>query len=176
MAISFAECAAQFEQIRRRAESAAEPCAMAMAEAFKDHVSRVTLRKSQHDRLSKTPAPPGGPPSMVSGHLAGSFVVYPGPSGGGVGRATVGNTAIYAAVQQGGRVIHVRNRRALMWRTSYITDATNLEKSFREGGGTWLNFAPYVNIPERPYFDVDAAIPEIEARKIAAFMAIVWGR
>jgi phage gpG-like protein len=172
---TFAEAAAYLGMIAKRAEDAAEPVAIAMAEAFTDHVSKVTLRQYAHDRWSKTPAPKDGPPAMVSGHLADSFVVIPGGSAGGVGRAVAGNTAIYAAVQEFGAVITVKTRRYLMWRTSYVTDATSLWKSEREGDGLFLNFAKSVSIPARPYFDVKGAIPEIEEKKIAVFMARVWG-
>lgn len=173
---TFAEAAAYLDVIARRAEDAAEPVAIAMAEAFTDHVSRVTLRQYAHDRWSKTPAPRGGPPAMVDGHLAASFIVIPGGASGGVGRAIAGNTAIYAAVQQGGRRITVKSARSLRWLTDYITDRTNLEKSKRElGDGLYMNFAFAVQIPARPYFDVDGAIPEIEKKKIETFVALVWG-
>lgn len=177
MATAF-EAAAYLDMIAKRAADAAESVAVAMAEAFKDHVTTVTLKRDAHDRLSKTPSAPGSPPAMVSGHLAGSFVVVPEGGGGGVGRAAAGPTAIYAAVQEFGATIHVRNRKALMWRTSYITDATNLEKSFREGAGTWLNFAPLVRIPARDYMKEGlrevVASGELERRKIAVFMGLVW--
>jgi len=178
--VSCAEAAANLEAIAARAERAAAPVALNMATTFADHVRNVTLRRyGQHDRLSKTPSPPGQPPSMVDGHLADSMVAFPGASSGGIGTAIAGNTAIYAGVQEFGRIIHVRNRRFLMWRTSYITDNTNLEKSDREGAGTWLNFAKFVNIPERDYFrrglEEVIASGELERRKIELFMALVWG-
>jgi hypothetical protein len=176
---SLADCRAALLAVADRALNAAEPVAVEMAQAFTDHVTTVTLRRSSHDRLSKTPSPPGSPPSWVDGRLAGSFVVIPEGGGGGVGRAVAGPTVIYAAVQEFGAEIHVRNRRYLMWRTSYITDATNFEKSFREGGGTWLNFAKSVRIPERDYMrrglEEVLASGELERRKIAVFMALVWG-
>src|SRR6516165_4488767 len=56
---TFEEAAAYLDMIARRAEDAAEPVAIAMAEAFTDHVSKVTLRQYTHDRWSKTPAPEG---------------------------------------------------------------------------------------------------------------------
>jgi hypothetical protein len=152
-----------------------------MATTFADHVRNVTLRRyGQHSRFSKTPSPPGQPPSMVDGHLAASMVVFPGASSGGVASAVVGNTAIYAAVQEWGRVIHVRNRRFLMWITDYPTSVSNLEKSRRElGDGLFLNFAKSVEIPERSYFrrglEEVIASGELERNKIAVFMSIVWG-
>jgi hypothetical protein len=175
--VGFAEAAAYLEVIAERAEAAAEPVAIAMAEAFTDHVSEVTLRQTAHDRWSKTPAPEGGPPAMVSGHLAESFVVIPGGGGGGTGRAIAGNTAIYAAVQEFGRVITVKNRKFLMWKTSYPTSATSFWKSEREGDGLFLNFAKSVYIPARDYWarGLVEAEDEIERKKIAAFMALVWG-
>jgi hypothetical protein len=171
--------AALFEAASKRAGDAAGPCALAMAKAASDHTSRVTLRRYAHDRLSKTPAPTGGPPAAVDGRLAGSFVVTPGPSGGSTGRAIYGPTVVYSRVQQFGAEIFAKNRRALMWRTSYITPNTNLEKSFREGGGTWLNFARHVHIPERDYLEkgLEEAIASgaLERAKAEVFMRIVWG-
>jgi hypothetical protein len=174
---TFEEAAAYLDMIARRAEDAAEPVAIAMAEAFTDHVSKVTLRQYTHDRWSKTPAPEDGPPAMVSGHLADSFIVTPGGSAGGVGRAVAGNTAIYANVQQFGRLITVKTRRFLMWKTDYPTSATAFWKSEREGDGLFLNFAKSVFIPPRDFMrrGLEEAIPEIEAKKIAVFMARVWG-
>lgn len=174
---TFAEAAAYLDVIAQRAEDAAEPVAIAMAEAFTDYVSTITLRQYTHDRWSKTPAPVGGPPAMIDGHLAASFIVIPGGSGGGVGRAIAGNTAIYAAVQEFGRVITVKTRRFLMWKTDYITSATSLWKSDREGHGLFLNFAKSVYIPARDYWrrGLEEATPSIEEKKIKVFMARVWG-
>ena len=175
--VGFAEAAAYLEVIAERAEAAAEPVAIAMAEAFTDHVSEVTLRQTAHDRWSKTPAPETGPPSYVSGHLADSFVVIPGGGGGGTGRAIAGNTAIYAAVQQFGAIIRVKTRKFLMWKTDYPTKATSFWKSEREGDGLYLNFAKEVRIPDRDYWarGLVEAEGEIEEKKIATFMALVWG-
>jgi hypothetical protein len=174
---TFAEAAAYLEEVARRAEDAAEPVAVAMAEAFTDHVSKVTLRQYAHDRWSKTPAPEDGPPAMVSGHLADSFIVTPGGSAGGVGRAVAGNTAIYANVQQFGRLITVKTRKFLIWKTSYPTSVTNFAKSEREGEGLYLNFAKSVYVPARDYWrrGLRESVGEIEKKKIAVFMARVWG-
>ena len=174
---TFLEAAAYLEFIAEKAKDAAEPVAVAMAEAFTGYVSNITLRQYTHDRWSKTPAPEGGPPAAISGHLAGSFIVIPGGAGGGVGRATAGNTAIYAAVQEFGAVIRVRNRRFLMWKTSYPTKATAFWKSELEGDGLFLNFAKSVTIPQREYWlrGLREATLVIEVNKIKVFMARVWG-
>ena len=141
---TFAEAAAYLDVIARRAADAAEPVAIAMAEAFTDHVCKVTLRQYSHDQWSKTPAPEDGPPAMVSGHLADSFIVIPGGCCGGVGRAIAGNTAVYAAVQEFGGPVEAKTRDYLMWKTSYVTQATAFWKSAKEGEGLFLNFAKRV--------------------------------
>lgn len=187
MPISFGEVPAIFEGLAARAERAAAPVALNMAETFADHVRNVTLRRfGAHSRWSKTPSPPDGPaPAMVSGHLADSMVAFPGASSGGVASAVAANSAIYAAVQNFGRDIEVKSRRFLMWKTDYITPNTNLAKSLRERDagsledGLFLNFAKMVHIPERNFFEAGLeeilASGELERNKIAVFMSIVWG-
>ena len=163
----------------RKAEGAALPCAMEMAEAFTDQVTKVTLRRYPHGPFDRTPAPRSGPPGMVSGDLADSFVITAGASGGGVGSAYSGPTVPYARIQQMGGEIFARNRRALMWRTDYETPNTNIAKSEREGGGLFLNFARHVHLPARDYMrrglEECIASGELERRKCDVFMAEVWG-
>ena len=177
MPISFGQVPALFEAIAAKAEAAAGPVALAMAEAAADHISHVTLRRYPHSPYTRTSAPHGGPPGDISGHLARSMFAMPGPSSGGVGVAYAGNTAIYAAVQQWGAEIWARDRKSLMWKTDYPTSVTNFLKSLREGNGLFLNFARRVDIPARDYMirGTEEAIPWIEQKKIEVFMALVWG-
>ena len=59
-----------------RAGEAAIPAADAMGSDFRDEVKRRLTEKS-HARGTRTPAPPGGPPAMESGDLAGSVAMVP---------------------------------------------------------------------------------------------------
>ena len=59
-----------------RAGEAAIPAADAMGGDFRDEVKRRLTEKS-HARGTRTPAPPGGPPAMESGDLAGSVTMTP---------------------------------------------------------------------------------------------------
>ena len=102
---------AYFEAIKAQVSTAAVPAADGMAKQFDSDVGRV-LRMHFHAPMpAGAPhkraygifykATSGAPPSFASGDLAASMVRRPA-SGGIVASALVGNTAVYAAVQEFG--------------------------------------------------------------------------
>lgn len=62
---------ASLERIGHRASDGAQAAAEAMADGAEQEMQRV-LRASSHARGTRTPSPPGSPPSRVSGALARS--------------------------------------------------------------------------------------------------------
>lgn len=75
--------------------AAATPAAEAMGEVVAKE-ARAQLSKSSHAAGTPTPAPPGEPPAMVTGRLAGSLAVKVL----GEGVVQVGATAPYARIQE----------------------------------------------------------------------------
>jgi hypothetical protein len=105
------ENVALFEAIAAQAATAAVPAADEMAKAFDADIGR-TLRLHAHGEMPAGgphkrvygeyyKATPGAPPAFASGDLAGRMVRGPA-SGGIVASAWVGNTAVYASVQEFG--------------------------------------------------------------------------
>jgi len=75
--------------------AAAEPAAEAMGEAVARE-ARAQLSRSSHAPGTPSPAPPGEPPSMITGRLAGSIEVKVlGP-----GTVQVGATTAYSRIQE----------------------------------------------------------------------------
>lgn len=65
---------------------------------------KAELSRSSHSRGTKTPSPPGSPPSLISGALRRSVITNPPTGGGGVWTAYGGPTIVYARIQEmGGR-------------------------------------------------------------------------
>ena len=126
MSISVGENVALFGAIRDQASTAAVPAVDRMAGRFKDDVGR-TLRMTFH---APTPSGPphkvafgifypaveGAPPSYATGNLAASMMRTPA-SGGITATAMVGNTAVYAAVQEEGATLYP-NSAYLHWRNT----------------------------------------------------------
>ena len=151
---------------------------MAMAETYRDRV-KANLRHYEHAPFTKTPSPEGGFPAWIGGDLARSVWITPGLSSGMRATASVAPHTIYARLQELGGNIHAKNRKFLMWKTTYPTNVTNFAKSLREGGGLYLNFAKSVHIPERPYMapTIKETVEDgsLTAAAMEAFMAAVWG-
>ena len=134
---------ALFKAIRDQASTAAVPAVEGMTEKFEGDVGR-TLRMTFHAPMPAGPphkipfgifypAVAGAPPAYGTGNLAASMMRTPA-SGGLVARAMVGNTAVYAAVQEFGATLypdsaylHWVNTRGPWWKKS-------------------------VTVPEHPYF------------------------
>jgi hypothetical protein len=97
------EWAAAIDGLQQRLHSATR-------KATKDGIR--LLQQRTHGRLSRyyhppntpTPAPPGGPPAWISGHLRGSLSpTGPVPTGSGY-EGQLGPTAVYSRIQElGGR-------------------------------------------------------------------------
>jgi hypothetical protein len=147
------------QRYRDRAVEAAPAVAMAMAETYQDHLTRVTLRRTYSvPGQFGTPAPPGSPPSYRSGDLARSVTRWPGAASGFTATAHVAPHTIYAAVQEYGRNIYARNFEYMHWR-----NIGGLHPA-RSGGDWWSHAGDYlgwregdewwrkhVYVPPRPY-------------------------
>lgn len=114
--------------------TAAAPAADAMAETFERRVQNFTLRQTMHPPGMFWRAVEGRPPAYASGNLARSFVRTPAS---GLVRATamVGNTAVYAWVQEWGADTWPSHGKYMHWRNTR--------------GPWWMK---RVTVPEHPYF------------------------
>ena len=122
--------------IRDRAMATPGPCAKAMADTYKTHLTRVTLQR-YHSAPGQfgTPSPAEeGPVASRTGRLAASVTSWGGGSDGGVGTAFVAPHTIYAVTQEWGEIHYRRTREYMHWINS---------------GGEW--WKKRVDIPQRPY-------------------------
>ena len=122
--------------IRDRAMTTPGPCAKAMADTYKTHLTRVTLQRF-HSVPGQfgTPSPAGeGPVASRTGRLAASVTSWGGGSDGAVGSAFVAPHTIYAVTQEWGEIHYRRTREYMHWINS---------------GGEW--WKKRVDIPQRPY-------------------------
>jgi phage gpG-like protein len=95
---------ARLDEIETAGVAAARPCAEAMA-AVGEQAIKMNLSLSSHPRGTKTPAPPGAPPALISGTLRRSVRrTRSYASGLGEWTAHVAPTVVYARIQElGGR-------------------------------------------------------------------------
>jgi len=120
---------------RDKAAAAMPEVAMAMADTYKDHLTRVTLRRTYAAPLQYgTPAPDTGPIAYRSGTLARSVTSWPGASTGVSATAHVAPHVIYAGVQEYGAVIRAKNFPYMRWYNDR---------------GWWMK--KVVKVPPRPY-------------------------
>lgn len=128
------------------------PAADKMAAGFRDRVSQDTLRRTEHAPGMFWRAVRGQPPAYASGRLARSFVTIPASTRI---RATarVGNTAVYASIQEFGGATWPRTGEYMHWVNTR---------------GPW--WKRHVDIPEHPYFrpTVDEMIRDGSLRRLAA--------
>lgn len=162
MAITLAELVPVLEELRDKAAGAAPVTVMAIADTYKDHLTKVTLRRSfAAPGQFGTPAAPGQPPAWRTGALARSVWVTPGASSGLIARASVGPHVRYSRVQNDGAVNRPTHRHYMHWVNS---------------GGSW--YKKVVRIPERPYMlpALKDCIADGSLVKAAAeaFYAWVW--
>jgi len=123
------------QRYRDRAAQAMPEVAMAMADTYKDHLTRVTLRRSYAmPGQFGTPAPAGSPVAYRTGLLARSVTSWPGVYSGLSATAHVAPHTVYAATQEYGREIFARRFTYMHWRNT---------------GGEWWKKRVYV--PPRPY-------------------------
>ena len=163
MAITHAELVPVLQELRDKAATAAPAAVMGMADTYKTHLTRVTLRRSfAAPGQFGTSAAPGQPPAWRTGELARSVWVTPGASSGMTARASVGPHTIYARVQNQGAVNRPTRAHYMHWVNS---------------GGEW--FKKRVVIPPRPYLEpalkdviADGSLTTAAAE---AFCAWVWG-
>jgi hypothetical protein len=159
--VTLEELPAYLEAIAVRAGYAAIPAADVMGADLRDAVKK-RLTEMSHARGTRTPAPPGGPPAMESGDLAGSVKMYPA-STPVVATAKVGpNMPPRDAVNEFG-MSGIRPVRAKYMRFYY------------DG----LVLAKVVNVPQREYMESTAEIVahdgSLAAATAAAFYAALWG-
>ena len=149
--------------LRDKASGAAPPTVMAIADTYKDHLTKVTLRRSfAAPGQFGTPAAPGQPPAWRTGALARSVTSLLGASTGLTATATVGPHTIYARVQNQGAINRPTHAKYMHWVNS---------------GGSW--YKKRVRIPPRPYMQpaLDDCIANGSLVKAAmeAFYLEVWG-
>ena len=145
-----------------RAGEAAIPAADKLGSEFRDEI-RHRLTEKSHARGTRTPAPPGGPPAMESGRLAGSVTMTPATTPV-VATAVVGpNMPPRDYVQEFGGTMRAKpgNHRGMVFLY-----------------GDWYN-AQRVTVPAREYM---LSTAEIVARDGAVaqgvadvFYAAIWG-
>jgi len=145
-------------EISGRVSSAAKPVVMAMAERYEREVKR-NLSKTSHPRFTRTPSPPGGFPSLMTGRLRRSVLAAGPYGGGGIAMAEVAPHTIYAGVQEYGHTMHGRP----------LMHFYNM--------GRWWSLET-VHVPSRPYMRpttaelVASGSLTVEAE--AAFEVYVW--
>lgn len=145
-----------WESLLATVADSAPDIADGMAEVFQGRVQNFTLRQSIHPPGMFWKATTGRPPAYVTGNLARSIIMTPA-HGSITATASVGATAVYAAIQEFGGYTW-GNRGLMHWRNS---------------GGEW--FMRKVFVPEHPYMrpTVEATIRDgsLQRSAIAAFMA-----
>jgi hypothetical protein len=147
-----------------RAGYAAIPGADKLGADFRDEIKH-RLTALSHERGTRTPAPPGGPPAKESGALADSVTMTPA-STPVVAVAPVGpNCSPRDAVQEEGGSMHARagNSRGMVF--------------FYDPPG-WYH-AQHVKVPQREYMlstaEIVARDGAVAAAVAAAFYAALWG-
>lgn len=159
--MTLAELPAYLEALAVRAGYAAIPGADAIGSVFRDEVKK-RLTALSHERPTRTPAPPGGPPAMESGGLAASVTMDPA-STPVVATAVVGPHAPPKDyVQEYGMTIHAKSRGGM--RFQYGSDFYR---------------ARVVRVPEREYMLSSAEIVAHDGsaatEAAGAFYAAMWG-
>jgi hypothetical protein len=167
--VTVEELIAKLEAIRDDAAAAMPACAEAMAGTYKDHLVRVTLRRTYASPFPGppgkgqygTPAPEGGPPAYRFGNLSRSVIAWPGAFTGVSATAHVAPTVIYAGVQEFGAEIGA-HRMYMRWFNSR---------------GWW--YKKHVSIPKRPYLEpalnetvADGSLVRAAAERFAALMGL----
>ena len=81
--------------------AAATPAAIVTGQALIEGEARSRLSRHSHTAGTPTPAPPGGPPALVTGKLRSSFdLAGPTAAGAAVWLSVMGPTMPYARVQE----------------------------------------------------------------------------
>jgi len=94
---------ARLRALQARAASAAPRAAVQAMALTGVAATQVQLSRSSHPRRTPTPAPPGAPPSVVTGTLRRSIVfTEPVPVGQGRWVASIGGTVVYARIHEFG--------------------------------------------------------------------------
>lgn len=129
-----AELPAFLQALAAKATFAAVPAVNAMALAYQRRLVTVTLIEHTHPPGTKTNAPPGDPPALVTGTLRRSVVPELAKGGGPVATASVAPHTVYARIQEYGGHIYPVRKKYLRW--------------FEDGT---YHFAKHVYLPPRPY-------------------------
>ena len=163
MAIPVAEMAGVLKAVRDKAAEAAPPAVMAMADTYKEHLTRVTLRRSfAAPGQFGTPAAPGGPPAWRTGRLAASVTSRLSRAGGFSASAAVSPHVVYAATQEHGGIHYARRAHYMHWINT---------------GGSW--YKKRVDIPARPYLRPAAeeciANGSLTRAAMVKWEEVVWG-
>lgn len=150
-----------FRELAVRAGEAMIPAADAMGSSFEIEVKRRLTEKS-HERGTRTPAPPGGPPAMESGALAASVTMDPAST-------PVVATASVAP--------HLPPRD---WVNEYgLSGIRPVRAKYMHFWYDGERFEKIVNVPERSYMrstaEIMAADGSLTDAAAAAFYAAMWG-
>jgi hypothetical protein len=159
--VTLDELPGYLRMLAARAGYAAIPASNGMSEAFEKEVKR-RLTALSHVRGTRTPAPPGGPPAMESGDLAGSVAQVP---------ASTPVVAVSSVAP------HMPPRDAVQeWGMSDIRPVRAPRMVFWYGD---LYRASVVNVPERSYMrstvDLMVADGSLTQDAAGAFYAAMWG-
>ena len=160
--MTLAELAAYLRVLEVRAGYAAIPGADKLGGDFRDAIKQ-RLTALSHARGTRTPAPPGGPPAMESGDLAGSVTMTPA-STPVVAVAPVGpHCSPRDFVQEFGGDMHARA-------------GNRIGMTFLYGD---MYHAQHVSVPPREYMEstanIVAADGAVASAVAAAFYAALWG-
>lgn len=144
-----------------RAGYAAIPGADKLGADFRDEI-KERLTALSHARGTRTPAPPGGPPAMESGDLAGSVTMDPA------------STPVVATAVVGPR-LPPRD-----WVNEFGKDGIRpVHAEYMRFYYNGLQLRKVVNVPQREYMVSTAEIVAhdgaVAAAVAAAFYAALWG-
>lgn len=153
---------AYLENLKDAAGRAMPEAAGRMAESFEKRMKDDTLMETVHSKGMFWRATAGRPPAYAGGGLRGSVYATPGSSyTSSRASASVGATAVYAALQEWGGRTWPNRGRYMKW--------TNT-------GGTWRK--RIVTVPEHPYFRTtrDRMVADGSLTRAAsyAFMIHTW--
>jgi hypothetical protein len=143
--------------------------AYAMARRFHQVVSDQTLVATSHGRGTPTPAPPGGPPALVSGALKRSIRLYPATKTGQyTARSNVCPLIVYARIQELGGIVDAKH--------TYVDKHGKVRQGYLAwGSGPGRRYAHSVTIPARPYMRTTRARTIADGSLRAAAIQAVRG-
>jgi hypothetical protein len=114
--VDFREASQVYSKISAAFGPGSQAACDAMLKAFQNAVKHE-LSRYPHAPHTRTPAPVGQPPGMISGKLRESVTIRPAAGGGGRYEGYVGPHTIYARYMEFGGWAHATNRKYMSWVT-----------------------------------------------------------